>query len=175
MTEDGVELVVDTRELEAALRAMPRKFAGAAMREALQAGGDVLLEAIEAHAPERNDTETPGSDALPPGVLKADLHTEVVISTQYAPRVKVGPSPVTGHVARWQNNGFNLTTRGRSRASRKVIRAIPGLHFLEAGFDEAAETAVDVFCATLAEAVFGGGSALEGVGAESKSPDVEFD
>ena len=173
--DDGVEFVVDTRELDAALTALPRKLAGAAMRAALQAAGDVMLEAIEAHTPERTDEETPDSTSLGPGILKADMHTEIQVNSKFMPRVKVGPSSIAGHVARWQNNGYNLTTHRRSRAGRKVIRAIPGKHFLEAGFDESAETAVDVFCATLADEVFGTGAGSEGAGPEGNSRDVEFD
>ena len=173
MTDDVMELSVDTRELEAALGNLSTKLQTNIMRTALQAAGDVLLDAQVAHAPERTDEETPGSDALPPGVLKADLHTQIQMGSQQAPRVKVGPSTVTGYVARWQNDGFNLTTRG-SKSGRRIIRAIPGKHFLEAAFDESAETAVDMFLATLADGLFGTGAELEGVGPESNSHDVEF-
>ncbi len=126
------------------------------MRAALQAAGNVLLEAQVEQAPERTDEETPDGTSLPPGILKADLHTEIQINGQSAPRVKVGPSQIAGHVTRWQNSGWNLTSRGKSKSGRKVIRSIPGKHFIEAAFDESAESAVDAFVSTLRDGLFGG-------------------
>jgi hypothetical protein len=167
---DEIELVVDTRELEAALRAVPDKLRGEAMRKALQAGGNVLLDAVFAHTPERTDEETPGSTALPPGVMKADMHTQIQMgSASQPPRIKVGPSSVTGHVARWQNDGYTLTkghreSEKRKNASRRQIKSIPGKHFIEAAFDESAQTAVDMFLAVLGDNLLGTGAEDEGVG-----------
>jgi hypothetical protein len=176
---DGFELSIDTREVDAALTALPRKLRGAIMVKALQLAGDVMLEAIVANAPERTDEPTPEGDSLEPGILKADLHTEVVVPnsdglvangrgfSSGSPRVKVGPSKIAGHVARWQNNGWNLTSHGKKG---KVIRAIPGKHFLEAGFDESADKAIDVFVESLWNDLFN----TEGVGPEGNSHDVDF-
>ena len=176
MNDDVVELSVDTRELDRALGKLAVKVQSDIMRAALQAAGDVLLEAQIAQAPERTDEETPGGDSLPPGALKQDLHTEIQLGTGgRLPRVKVGPSPVTGHVARWQNSGFNLTTHGRSRSRRRVIRAIPGKHFIEAAFDESAEAAVDVFLETLAKRLLDADTVQESAIAGGNSLDVEFD
>lgn len=190
MTDDTVELNVNTRQLEAALQALPKTLAGQIMHDALQAGGNVLLRAIVALTPERTDEEVPasleswrgysgtGTTSLPPGILKADMHTEIQMGKgSLPPRVKVGPSTIASHVARWQNNGWNLTKggqrhvdkRGRAHGSGKVIRAIPGKHFMEAGFDESADKALEAFVDALAS-----GLSFEGVGPDNDSHDVEF-
>ena len=85
---------------------------------------------------------------------------------------KLGKANKTGRVAYWQNNGWTLTGHGNWR-SRKAIRAIPGKHFLEAAFDESAETATNVFLATLADGLFGTNEGLDAP--EWNSHDVEFD
>jgi hypothetical protein len=177
---DTIDISVDTRELDAALTALPKKLRGAIMAKALQLAGDVMLEAIVVNAPERTDEPTPEGDSLEPGILKADMHTEVVVPNSDGlvangrgfssglPRVKVGPSKIAGHVARWQNNGWNLTSHGKKG---KVIRAIPGKHFLEAGFDESADRAIDVFLDSLWNDLFN----TENAGPEWNSLDVDFD
>jgi Bacteriophage HK97-gp10, putative tail-component len=152
MAED-VDLVIDTKALEAALSQLPTKIQKQYMTQALQAAGDVILEAMVAHAPERTDEETPDSTSLPPGILKADLHAQVIIGTSGA-RVKVGPTEVAGHVARWQNNGYYLTSHGKKR-SRKQIKQIPGKHFIEAATDEAGQAALDAAVASLSESISG--------------------
>lgn len=173
MPADGIEITVDTRAVEKALLALPMKMRGPAMTKALRDAGQIMLDAVVAHTPERTDEEMPNSNSLPPGILKADMHMQVILGD--TPAVKVGPTSIAGHVARWQNNGWVLTSHGRSKRSRTKIRAIPGKHFLEAAFDETAETAINVFALTLADAVFGTGSELEGAGPENTSLDVDFD
>jgi hypothetical protein len=147
------------------------------MRKALQAAGDVMLSAVVAHTPERTDEEDSASNSLPPGVLKADMHTQIQIGRAGKPRVKVGPSVVTGYVAYRQNNGYTLTSHGSKTGRHPIARKngpnpIPGKHFMEAAFDESAETAVDMFLSTLADGLFGidEGSSMP----ESNSHDVEF-
>lgn len=146
---DEITLNIDTTKLEAALKDLPEKLAKKAMRNALQAGGDVMLEAMIAAAPERTDEPTPESNSLPPGVLKADLHTEIKMSKGSA-RVKVGPSQITGHVARWINNGWVLTGHN---PGKKEIREIPGTHFIERAFDESAQKAIDTAIQALSDAL----------------------
>jgi HK97 gp10 family phage protein len=142
---DGVTLEIDTRELEAALKALPKKVAKAKLQKALQLGGEVILEAMIANAPERTDEPTPDGDSLPPGVLKADLHTQVS-SHEDGGSIKIGPSTITGHVARWVNNGWALTGH---KPGKKQIKEIPGKHFIERAFDESAEKAVNAFLTAL--------------------------
>jgi len=157
--EDTIDLQVDTRELEAALLRLSKRMAGEVMREALQAGGDVLLEAVVAHTPERTDELTPEQTSLPPGILKADMHTEIQISRKYDnARVKIGPSKdIGGLVAYRQENGWTLTAHGKR--GRK-IRDIPGKHFMAAAFDETAENAVEAFLGVLENALGYGENAL---------------
>jgi hypothetical protein len=149
---DTIDLQIDTRELEAALLRLSKRMAGEVMREALQAGGDVLLESVVVHTPERTDELTPEQTSLPPGILKADMHTEIQISRKYGnARIKVGPSKdIGGLVAYRQENGWTLTAHGKR--GRK-IRDIPGKHFMAAAFDESANGAVDAFLNALAEAL----------------------
>jgi len=141
------------------LMALPEKMRGPIMRDALQAGGDVMLSAMQDSASaafKGSQERTPDSNALDPGMVEADLHTQIQEGKgDFPPRIKVGPSSITGRVVRWQNDGYNLTTHGKSRASRKVIKAIPGKHFIEAAFDESCEAAVQVFLDTLVVGVFG--------------------
>jgi hypothetical protein len=180
---DEIGLNVDTRELDAALTKLPRKLRGAVMAEALQRAGNVMLAALVDYTPERTDEETPDSNSLPPGFLKASMTTEVIVPNaegmvpmgrghgRGSPRVKVGPQKVGaankfGRVAYWQNNGWTLTghasrtnpdgKRGkRGWKKGKEIKAIPGKHFIEAAFDESAQGAVDAFLEGLAAGLFG--------------------
>jgi hypothetical protein len=170
---DEITLTVDTRACERALMALGEKVRGNIMRRALQAGGDVLAAALEDHTPERTDEDTPTSDALPPGIMKADIKTQIQAGSRLDPRIKVGFGAISAHVAYWQNEGWNLTKGGQRKVGKdgkvrgngKVIRAIPGKHFIEAAFDESAESAVDVFTEALWDLLFGAPD-LEGVGPE---------
>jgi hypothetical protein len=200
---DEIELRFDTRELDAALKALPAKLRGALMAKALQAGGDVMLDAMVEETPERTDDETPDGTSLPPGMLKAAMTTELVMPNSDglvregrgfksggSPRIKVGPQRVGaanrfGRTAYWVNNGWMLTghasrsnpnaPRGKRgfKAGRK-IREIEGQHFIEKAFDRSAESAVDTFLETLASGLFEGETDLENARPENNSFDVEF-
>ena len=152
---DGLSISIDTRALDAALSKLPEKLQKRVLKNALQAGGDVILEEMTALAPERTDEPTPDSTALPPGILKADLQTQVTVGTTTGANVKIGPGEIAGHVARWQNNGYNLTSHGKKRG-RKVIKAISGKHFIEAAVDAAGQKALDAMIDSIAQALTGG-------------------
>lgn len=154
---DDIQLKVDTSKFDEMLAKMPQKLAGKLMRDALQAGGDVILASMKALAPEQTDEPTPGSDALPPGILREDLHTQVTLGATKGAGVKVGPTEIAAHVARFQNDGWMLTLH-----NGKQVRQIPGKHFMEAAMDEAGEAAVDAFVATLAEGL----AAADGEGSD---------
>jgi len=159
---DEIELKIDTREMERALKALPQKLLKAVMGGALRAAGDVMLEAVVAHTPERTDEENPESTSLGPGILKADMHTEIQFSRKYGnARVKVGPSRAIGGLVAYRvNNGWTLTGHGKSG---QKIRSISGKHFLEAAFDESAQTAIDTFIDELGNSLgFGEGAMPEG-------------
>jgi hypothetical protein len=174
LTEDTIELTVDTRELEWALEQLSRRAAGKVMLDALQAGGNVMLEAVVTHTPERTDEETPEGTSLPPGILKADMHTQVGLSKKTGTGfVKVGPSKdIGGLVAYRQENGWTLREHGgaRVRGQHKAIRDIPGKHFMATAFDESAEAAVDAFVDALGNLLGYGENSLP----EGNSRDVEF-
>jgi hypothetical protein len=148
MAED-FDLKIDTSQFDAMLAKLPVKLAGKIMRDALQAGGDVLLSSMKALAPERTDEPTPDSNSLPPGILREDLSTQVTVSATQGARLRVGPTEIAGRVARWQNDGWMLTRKTKN--GKKQIKQIPGKHFMEAAVDEAGEAAVDAFVATLAQ------------------------
>lgn len=157
MQIEDITLDVDTRALDDALSRLPMVMQKKVLRKALEAAGDVLLESIRGHAPERQQ-DTPGG-SIPPGILRADLHTDVEVSEKSGAVVRIGPTTITGHVARWINNGFTLTThgskRGRSAVKRKDGKPnpIPGTYFMERGTDEASERALEVLTSTIAEGI----------------------
>ncbi len=145
--EDTIDLQVDTRELEAALLRLSKRMAGDVMREALQA--DAAMCCLRPHccsySRANGRTSLQSKLLLPPGILKADMHTEIQISRKYEnARIKIGPSKDIG--------GSGCVppgkTDGRSRLTGSAgtrIRDISGKHFIAAAFDESAGGAVDVF------------------------------
>jgi hypothetical protein len=147
---DDLSFTIDTRELDHVLSSLPVQLQKRILRESLQAAGDVILEAMVSLAPERTDEPMPSSTSLPAGILRADLQTDVRVSESSGARVRIGPGEIAGHVARWQNNGYNLTTHGRKR-QRKAIRAIPGKHFIESAADEAGQAALDTLVEHIAK------------------------
>ncbi len=159
MAED-IDLIIDTKELDARLSALPGKIQKEYVTKALEAAGNVILEAMVAHAPERTDEETPDSNSLPPGILKADLHAQVIIG-QSGARVRIGPTEIAGRVARWINDGWIHTGHGKSRRGRKRSRnkdtgevlEIPGTHFIERATDESGQAALDAAVASLSESL----------------------
>lgn len=145
---DELEFKIDTSQLDAALAKLPDHVQTRVLKNALESAGDVILEAIKAHTPERTDEPTPGSNSLPEGILREDMHAQVIVSETKGAKLRVGPTDIAGHVARWINNGWALT----SHDGRK-IRDIPGKHFIEAGFDESAQGALDAMTDALAEGI----------------------
>jgi hypothetical protein len=144
---DDFGINVDVSEIQAAFAKLADKLQNKVLKKALQIAGDTILNPMIELAPEHTSDPTPNGTSLQPGFLKADLHTEVKV-TQGGGSVKIGPSQVAGHVARWQNNGWVLTSHGG-----KKIREIPGKHFIEAAFDEAADAALAAFCEELAKGI----------------------
>jgi len=169
MSDFAIESTFDTEAIEAALLELPAKVGGEVLRESLQAAGDVILNAMRTLAPERTDEPTPGSDALPPGFLRADLRTEVQIKPGLAPRVKVGPSKYTAHVAHWIEDGWQPTGHGKSRKGRKSVGArIAGKHFMASASDETRDSASTTLLEHLSTAV---GQALN---TEGQGPEIEY-
>src|ERR1700732_2807651 len=108
-----LDLTIDTRELDDLLAKLPPKIAKQYIGEGLEAGGQVILTAMVARAPYRTDDKDPDGNSLPPGILKEDLTVDVKIFPDGGGgRVNVGPTQIAGYVARWQNNGWAVTTHG---------------------------------------------------------------
>jgi hypothetical protein len=144
---DDFSFEIDTHELDDLLAQLPEKVAKENLTAALQASGEVMQDAIRTVTPMAQEMPTPDSNALPPGILREDIQVDVNPSKQ---SVHVGPTEIAGHVARWINNGWTLTTHGKKRW-RKQIKDIPGKHFMEAGFDSGAEPALQAFIEKLRE------------------------
>lgn len=151
-----IDLKIDTSGFDAKLARLPVKLAGKIMRDALEASGDVLLGSMKALAPERTDEPTPDSNSLPSGILREDLHKQISVSATQGARLRVGPTEIAGHVARWQNNGWMLTRKTKS--GKKQIRQIPGKFFMEGAVDESGEAAVDAFAQALADGLTNAGA-----------------
>jgi hypothetical protein len=147
---DDLSINIDTKALDEALSALPVKVQAKILRPALQAAGDLIVDRVRALIQDKCPERTPDSNALPVGIVKEDIHAVVTVGQTSGANVKIGPSDIAGYVVRWQNNGYNLTTHGRKRA-RKVIKAIPGQHFLESGTDEGAQAAIDALMAGIAD------------------------
>lgn len=145
---DGITFKIDSSKFEALLKAMPQRVARRAVRNALKAGGAVLLEAMKAECPVRTDAPTPGSDALPPGILKADLTTTVQVNTKYPPRVIVGPTSDTAYVAWWIEQGFDHYGGGRKGKGTKG-KHVDANPFLTRAFDSSIQSAVDAMISSL--------------------------
>lgn len=156
---DDLEISIDTRALDEVLSSLPLKVQKKIVGKALQAAGDVVLVRMKVLCPERVDEPTPDSTSLPPGMMRMDLQTAVNVSESHGAEVRIGPGQIAGHVARWVNNGWNLTRGGRRRVRKdgravgrgKVIKTIPGQHFIEAALDEAGQAAVDTMVSVVAE------------------------
>ena len=138
---ENFDITIDTHEIDEMLAKMPLKFAKGAIREALQAAGDVMLAPMKALCPERtDDIEDAGSNSLEPGVLRESLTTQVITGT--VPRVKVGAPFETVRQAWWIEDGFDQL---------KAKKHIEGKHYMAGAFDASAEEAVQVLMAGLAK------------------------
>jgi len=149
-----ISISIDTHEVDELLAKLPARVSRKIRGEALQKAGDIILAVMVDLAPEMKEEQDPSSNALPPGVLKADLHTNVVTNRQGGAYIDIGPGDVSGHVCRLQEDGYNLTTHGK-RASRKIIKAIPGKHFMASAADQTFNAAVDAFVDSVTQAVEG--------------------
>ena len=146
---DGIEFKIDTTKFEELLKDLPARVARRAVRKALQAGGDVLQEAMRAECPEQTE-RTPGSDSLPPGILKADLSVSVQVGTKYDPQVLIGPTKDTAYVAWWIDNGFDHVEGGRKTKGGKATKHIDANPFMARAFDSSIGRAVDTMISNLA-------------------------
>jgi hypothetical protein len=152
---DDVTLSIDTREWENLLKALPEKTRRGAVRQALQRAGDVMADAIAEEAPERTDTPTPDSNSLPPGILKADISSQVQLKAKLPPRVKVGATEIASRVAWWIEQGFD------HKRGNVHVDANP---FMARGFERSITAATTVFLDSLSTALTADVNATGGSG-----------
>ena len=153
---DELEFNVDTKALDAALSQLGIKAQGEILEAALQAGAEVSLKAMKGLCPESTKTPGPKSTSLPPGMLRYDLTSSVKIRSGKVGVAKIGPTAVGKHVARWINNGWALTKGGRringkNKGKGKVLRVIPGTHFMEASFDASKQETLNAMIQTISD------------------------
>jgi hypothetical protein len=151
MPDEELSFSIDTSGFDEALAQIDAKVATGIMRDALQAGGDVVLAEMKTLASEfdKSPIRTPDSNALPVGILEYDLTTDVYVKNGSG-NVRVGPTKISGHVARWINNGWTLTGH---KPGKKEIREIPGKHFIEAALDVTGQAAIDAIATTIAAGI----------------------
>jgi len=130
---DDLSIKFDTHEWNDLLKSLPQALAGKAVSASLAAGGAVLADAMEVEAPERTDDPTPGSNSLPPGILKHDVSFQVQMSSGHMPRVKVGCTEVAGRVAGWIENGFDVVVHGKKSAKEKRTGTVSAKHTPKTG------------------------------------------
>ena len=104
---DGIEIKIDTHEVDEWLTTLEPKVRRRAVRQSLQKGADLILASMKALCPVATVEPDSSSNALQPGVLQESLTTQVQMSKNYNPRVKVGAPIETAHVAWWIENGFD--------------------------------------------------------------------
>ncbi len=111
---------------QAAVKSQLEKLKKKASRDqlvhALKAGGAVLKQALEEHAPVR--TPAVSGDALPPGALKDDIH--ITVGTGKDPSVSVGPGPKTAKVGALVERGHSEVQPGSARLTPKSATRGPG-------------------------------------------------
>lgn len=166
---DHLEIQIDTSDLVRRLDGLSQKLAKEILNTALTESGEVMQAAIKQavidRAPrgasgEPRPYKDPNGNSIEPGLLAEDIDIDPYVkSNGQSANVEVGPTDLTAHVARFINNGW-VHTHGGYRKSKSHKNGtgiedgnIPGTHFMEAGFDESAQTALTTFTSTLAEGI----------------------
>lgn len=137
--------ITGLKELDRRLQEMGTQDAKRCIRKALNAGGTVMQEAIQAITPVRPDL--PSGSALPVGAMVNDI----LISNYTADNnlaVLVGPGHRTAHAARWTEYGHEMVTRGGKGAGQ-----VPPHSFIRRGYESAREPAVEAIVTTLASEI----------------------
>lgn len=147
-------------ELVAKLEKIRHQAAGPGTLRALRAGGNVIKGFMEDRAPVL-DKKTTGSNALPPGALKAGIRVAVDRSSPI-PEVLIGPNSKVSHVARWVEyghrnvrGGYSKTLgNGKSRGPGKASEAdTPAYPFLRPAFEASVSAAKGAIRASLIETI----------------------
>lgn len=164
-----LDLKIDTSDLVKRLEGLAKKVAAEVLTTALTESGSVIQAAIKQAVVDRaprgasgapREYKDPNGNSIPPELLAEDIDIDPFINRSgESANVEVGPTELTDHVARWINDGWMHTHGGKRRSTShpnaKGIEdgQIPGTHFMEAGFDESAQAALDVFTGTLSKGI----------------------
>src|SRR5579863_3084621 len=130
------------------------RFMQAAVKQA------VVERAPRGASGEPRPYKDPNGNSIMPELLVEDIDIDPwVKSNGQSANVAVGPTELSQHVARWINDGWLHTHGGHRKTDKRPSGTgiedehIPGTHFMEAGFDESAQTALNTFTTTLAAGI----------------------
>jgi len=138
-----------------------------AIRKALRAGAEIEQAAIVEATPERIDTGSSTSTALPPGALKADVEiTMGRTNDDNAPFAVIGFGKYTKHVARFVQDGHRIVRGGYSRPVKKngaktglhrgpgkEVGQVQGHPFVSTAFEASRQEVADTMKTTLQAAI----------------------
>ena len=168
---DNLTIQIDTSDLVKRLEQLPKKVAADVLMGALEDSGHVMQAAIKQAVVERaprgasgepHPYKDPNGNSIMPELLAEDIDVDSFVNkTGLTCNVTVGPTELTGHVARWLNDGWMHVHGGRRFMNAEKTRRgkgveddqIPGTHMFEAGFDESAEVALETFTTELAAGI----------------------
>lgn len=170
---DSISIHIDTSDLAKRLEQLPKKVAADILMGALEDSGRVMQAAVKQAVVERaprgasgepRPYTDPNGNSIMPELLVEDIDIDPYVnSRRLSCNVAVGPTELTGYVARWLNDGWMHTHGGRRFMNAERTRRgkgvedeqIPGTHFMEAGFDESAPAALETFTTELAAGIEG--------------------
>jgi hypothetical protein len=168
---DNISIQIDTSDLVKRLEQLPKKIAADVLMGALEDSGRVMQAAVKQAVVERaprgasgeaRPYKDPNGNSIMPELLAEDIDIDPFVNKSgLTANVAVGPTELTGHVARWLNDGWMHVHGGRRFKNAERTRRGPGVedeqipptHFMEAGFDESAEAALETFTAALAAGI----------------------
>lgn len=141
MLDDGVE--IDTSELDGLadlLDRFPQDVQDRMIKQSLGAGAAVLMIGVMEKAPIRTDGIGNDSNALAPGMLKADIHA---VAGKTGRIWFVGAGPRSAYVLRWLERGHLLTRVWRGH--KPSVNHVAARPVLRPAFDQYWETALHAF------------------------------
>lgn len=134
------EISIDTSELDGfaeLLDRFPLEVQDKMVKQSLGAGAAVFMLGVMEKAPVRTDDAGSKSDALAPGMLKADIHA---VAGRNGRAWYIGAGPKTAYVLRWLERGHLLLRK--SKLGKHVIGHVPAHPVLRPAFDQYWKTAL---------------------------------
>jgi len=134
---DAIKIDLDMSAVVAAFDAVPQNIQRKVTKQALSQAGEIFKAELEAaiDATDKGTAdEDPEGNSLPQGFMRND-----VVFNIKGGELWVGFSPVSAHVARWQDKGWTLTSHNGTQ-----IKDIPPRDFSGKAFDAGAHLALDV-------------------------------